>query len=252
MEQRIAGRVAIVTGTASGLGRATAERLAGEGASVACLDLADAANEQTVKGIEAAGGRAQAYHCDVSDPASVKAAVDAAANDLGRIQLVVTCAGIGRFANSHEMPFDQWQRILGVNLTGTFLVAQAALPYLLEGGGRIITIASNAGLMGQPYSAAYCASKGGVVNLTRALAEEYLKRNVTVNCVAPGGMDTPIQNDFTSTLPEGATLKDLHKIMTPMGVSSPHEIASLIAYIASDEARYMTGSIVSMDGGLTI
>src|SRR5581483_6713259 len=121
MEQRLAGRVAVVTGTGSGLGRATAERLAAEGATVACLDLADAPNEQTAKAIEATGGRARPYHCDVSDPSSVKAAVDGAAGDLGRIQLVVTCAGIGRFANSHEMPFDQWQRIVGVNLTGTFL-----------------------------------------------------------------------------------------------------------------------------------
>src|SRR5438876_319131 len=140
--QRFAGRVAIVTGTASGLGKATAERLASEGAAVGCLDLADAANEQTVKGIEAAGGRAQAYHCDVSDPDSVRAAVDAAASDLGRIQVVVTCAGIGRFWNSHEMPFADWQRIIGVNLGGTFLACQAALPYLLDGGGRIVTIAS--------------------------------------------------------------------------------------------------------------
>jgi NAD(P)-dependent dehydrogenase (short-subunit alcohol dehydrogenase family) len=251
MEQRFDGRVAVVTGTASGLGRATAERLAAEGALVACLDVSEGPNEQTVKDVEAAGGRAAAYRCDVSDAASVRVAVDGAAHDLGRVQVVVTCAGIGRFWNSHEMPFDQWQRILGVNLTGTFLVCQAALPYLLDGGGRIVTIASNAGLMGQPYSAAYCASKGGVVNLTRALAQEYLKRGVTVNCVAPGGMDTPIQNDFTTTLPEGASLKELHRIMTPLGTSQPSEVASLIAYVASDEARYMTGSIVSMDGGLT-
>ncbi len=250
--QRFAGQVAVVSGTGSGLGKATAERLASEGAAVGCLDIVDAANEQTVKDIEAAGGRALALHCDVSNADSVRTAVDGAASELGRVQVAVTCAGIGRFWNSHEMPSADWQRILGVNLTGTFLVCQAALPYLLDGGGRIVTIASNAGLMGQPYSAAYCASKGGVVNLTRALASEYMTRNITVNCVAPGGMDTPIQNDFSSTLPEGASLKELHRIMTPMGNSTPQEIAGVVAFVASDEARYMNGSIVSIDGGLTI
>ena len=118
----------------------------------------------------------------MSDPASVRAAVDAANADLGRIQVVVTCAGIGRFFDFAEMPFDQWQRIIAVNLTGTMLVCQAAMPYLLDGGGRIVTVASNAGLMGQAYSAAYCASKGAVVNLTRSLAVEYLSKGVTVNC----------------------------------------------------------------------
>jgi NAD(P)-dependent dehydrogenase (short-subunit alcohol dehydrogenase family) len=250
--QRFAGRVAVVTGTGSGLGRATAERLASEGAAVACLDIVDGPNAETVKGIEAAGAKAAAFHCDVSDADSVRAAVDGAAAQLGRVEVAVTCAGIGRFWNSHDMPFADWQRIIGVNLSGTFLTCQAALPYMLDGGGRIVTIASNAGLMGQPYSAAYCASKGGVVNLTRALAAEYLSRGITVNCVAPGGMDTPIQNDFSSTLPEGATLKELHKIMTPMGTSTPQEIAGVVAFVASDDARYMNGSIVSIDGGLTI
>ena len=135
------------------------------------------------------GGRAAAFRCDVSDPASARAAVDAAAAALGRPTLTVTCAGIGRLAASESQPFEDWQRIIGVNLTGTFLVVQASLPYLLDGGGRVVTVASNAGLMGQPYSAAYCASKGGVVQLTRALADEYIKKGITVNCVAPGGMD---------------------------------------------------------------
>ncbi len=244
--------MAVVTGAGSGLGQATATRLAQEGAATACLDLAADAAEETAAAIRAAGGTARAYRVDVADPESVRDAVTRATADLGPPRVLVTCAGIGRFANAHEMPFADWSRIIGVNLTGTFLMAQAVLPAMLEHGGSIVTIASNAGLMGQPYSAAYCASKGGVVQLTRALADEYLfTRKVRVNCVAPGGMKTPLQTAFHQ-LPEGADAMRLGKLRTPLGTASTEEVAGLIAFVASDEGRYMTGSIVAIDGGLTI
>ena len=242
------GRVAIVTGAGSGLGRATAIQLAAEGAAVACLDIVTDAVEKTAAEI---GGLARAYTADVSDPVSVRAAVDRAAEDLGRPELVFNCAGIGRFSHSEETRFEEWQKIIGVNLTGTFLVSQAALPYLLDGGGSIVNIASNAGLMGQPYSAAYSASKGGVVNLTRALADEFIKRGVRVNAIAPGGIETPLQNEFTK-MPEGVSWKEFRKVMSPLGNSQPEEIANIAIFVASDACRYMTGSIVSVDGGLTI
>jgi NAD(P)-dependent dehydrogenase (short-subunit alcohol dehydrogenase family) len=247
---RFDGRVAIVTGAGSGLGRATAHRLASDGAAVACLDIVADAVKETAAAIDSAGGKAAAFVADVADPDSVRAAVDGGADTLGRPSVVVTCAGIGRFFHSHEMPFADWQRIIGVNLTGTFLTVQAALPHLLDGGGSVVTIASNAGLMGQPYSAAYCSSKAGVVNLSKALAVEYLKRKVRVNCVAPGGIETPLQNAFME-MPEGVTYKDLRAIMTPLGNSSPEEIANIVAFVASDECRYMTAAVVSVDGGLT-
>jgi len=245
--KRFVGRTAIVTGAGSGLGRAVAARLAAEGGTIACLDLIGDAVQETARDI---GGGARPYQVDVSDPTSVKEAVTAAARDLGRPSVVVTCAGIGKFANAADMPFEDWARIIGVNLTGTFLVVQAALPYLLDGGGSITTIASNAGLQGVPYGAAYCASKGGVVQLTRSLAAEFLSRGVRANCVAPGGIKTPLQRSFE--LPLGGDPEHLRRLMTPLGRSKPEEVASLVAFIASDEGRYMSGAIVPFDGGLTI
>jgi NAD(P)-dependent dehydrogenase (short-subunit alcohol dehydrogenase family) len=247
---RFDGRHALVTGAGSGLGRAVSLRLASEGATVSCLDIIEDGAEKTAAEIAEAGGSARAQKVDVSDPSSVKGAVGAVAAT-GRPQLLVNCAGIGKFAHTHEMPFEDWQRIIGVNLTGTFLMCQAAIPYLLDGGGAIVNIASNAGLMGQPYSAAYCASKAGVVNLTKALAAEYLRRDVRVNCVAPGGIDTPLQASFAQ-FPEGVDWKEFRRFMSPLGNSTPDEIAATVAYIASDEARYMVGAIVSVDGGITI
>lgn len=248
---RFTGKTAIVTGAGSGLGRAVAQRLASEGAVVACLDLSAAAGESTAGAIVEGGGRAGAFACDVADPASARAAVDAAAAELGVPSVLVNCAGIGGFANSHELPPEQWMRIIAVNLTGTFLMCQAALQHMLVSGGSIVNVASTAGLMGQPYSAAYCASKGGVVQLTRALADEYVGRGVRVNAVSPGGIATPMLSQFHS-LPADAEPARLAKLRTPLGMSEPAEVAALIAFIASDEGRYMTGSIVAIDGGLTV
>jgi NAD(P)-dependent dehydrogenase (short-subunit alcohol dehydrogenase family) len=246
---RLHGKIAIVTGAGSGIARATAIRLAAEGAAVACLDVVEDAVAETAAGIAEAEGRAIAVKCNVADPGEVTAAVAACVEQLGPPQVLCNIAGIGRFAHTTEMALADWQRIIDVNLTGTFLMAQAALPHLLASGGVIINTASNAGLHGLPYSAAYCASKGGVVMLTKSLAYEYIERGVRVNAVAPGGVNTPLTQSFQ--FPEGVSGKLLFKMQSPMGMAEPEDLAGLFAFLASDEARYMTGAIVSMDGGVT-
>ncbi len=243
---RFVGSRVLVTGAGSGIGRATAQRFAAEGARVACLDVRG--HDETAAGI---GAAAVAFECDVSDGAAVAAVVDAAAEALGGLDVVCNIAGIGHFRHSHEETPEDFVRIVGVNLNGTFHVARFALPHLLAaGGGVIINTASTAGLIGQPWSAAYCASKGGVVMLTKALATEYKAQNIRVNAIAPGGTKTNIINSF-STYPEGADLRQLIKVMSPMEMAEPEEIAALFAFIASTEGRYMTGSIVAIDGGIT-
>jgi NAD(P)-dependent dehydrogenase (short-subunit alcohol dehydrogenase family) len=249
--RRFEGRVALVTGAGSGIGKATAMRFSEEGAAVACLDVSQERLDETVESLKAvAGAEVIGAQCDVSDEESVQNAVNEALQ-LGRIQVLANVAGIGGFHNAHDVPVSTWHKILGVNLTGTFLVTRAALPSLLDGGGAVVNVASTAGLIGSAYSAAYCASKGGVVMLTKALAVEYADKGVRVNAVAPGGVQTPLLGDFASSLPEDGDPKHLYKIISRMGYCQPEDIASAIAFLASDESYYTTGAVLSVDGGIT-
>ena len=251
MNRRYAGKSVIVTGAASGIGRGTALRLASEGGAVACLDVSADALEGVVDEITAAGGIAEKFVCDVSNFDAVRGAVAGAVDAFGPTDVLCNIAGIGRYFNSVEMAPEDWAKIIGVNLTGTWFVAQAVLPHMLDRGGVILNTASTSGLSAQPWQAAYCASKGGVVMLTKALALEYWDRKLRVNAIAPGGVDTPIINDF-SNLPEGGDFKRIMRYMSPLGFCSPGDLASLFAYVGSDEAHYMTGSVVLMDGGMTL
>ena len=243
--ERYAGRVVLVTGAGSGIGRATVHRLVDEGATVVAADLSEEGLTATAK--DAARPEAVTTLVgDVSDPAFGPAAV-AAAMDHGRLDTVVNSAGILRFEHSHEVTLEGWNQILAVNLTGTFLTCQAALPALLDGGGAIVNVASTAALAAHPWAVAYSASKGGVLALTRTLAIEYATQGLRVNAVCPGSIDTPITGAFA--LPEGADGKLLRRIMSPVGMGDPSVVAAAIAYLGSDDAQHVNGADLRIDGG---
>lgn len=246
---RFSDQVVIVTGGGSGIGRATCLRLSSEGARVAALDVNLAAAEETATELRRNGGAATALRCDVSDPAAVAAAVAAVVRELGPPSVLCNVAGIQQYGHAETLSFETWSRIIGVNLTGTFLMSQATLPHLVNTRGSIVNVASLAGIMGLPYDAAYCASKGGVVMLTKALAKEFSDRGVRVNAVAPGGVETPMGE---IPFPEDASPEVMQLIpRTPMGWCKPAEIAAVIAFLASEDASKVTGVVVPVDGAMS-
>jgi NAD(P)-dependent dehydrogenase (short-subunit alcohol dehydrogenase family) len=247
--RRFEGRVAIVTGAASGIGRATALRLAAEGARVACADVAAQGLEETAKRIEQDGGQALALACDVSDETAVRGLVDRAVDRFGALHALCNVAGILRFDHTHELSLADWQRVLTVNLTGTFLACRAAIPHLLATRGAIVNTSSTAALAGHPWTAAYSASKGGVLALTYTLAIEYGKQGLRANAVCPGAVETPMHQAFR--LPEGADAKLLRRIMPFDGqFRGPEVVAAAIAYLASDESAHTNGVALRIDGGM--
>jgi len=244
---RFAGKVALVTGAASGIGRATALRLGAEGARVACADLELAGAEAAAEAIRGAGGEAMALALDVADDAACAAAVARSVADAGGLDVLCNVAGIAVQGHATEIDTAQWNRVLAVNLSGTFFMCRAAIPHLLETRGNVVNMASAAGLVGVAYTAPYCASKGGVVLLTRALAVEYAQRGLRVNCVCPGGVDTALTRGVR--FPADANPRLLGRMMLLPRVAEPDEIAAAVAYLASDEARYVNGAALAIDGG---
>ncbi len=232
-------RVAFVTGCASGIGRAVAERFRGDGATVVGFDLLGAGPD----GVEVVAG-------DVTDRAAVEAALAHVVGTHGRLDVVANVAGVPQFGRVDEIDDDEWQRVLAVNLTAPFLVCRAALPHLRASRGCIVNVASVAGLEGQAYTAAYCASKGGLVMLTRALALELAGDGVRVNCVCPAAVDTPLLAEVAPRIPADADRRLLDRLEMPApGLVSPEEVAAAVAYLASDAARMVTGVALPIDGG---
>jgi len=245
--RRFEDRVALVTGAASGIGRACALRLAQEGARLALCDVQAEGLEETAKQARERGAEVETTRVDVADEAQVRAAVAGAAARFGALHVVCNVAGILRFDHTHELALADWNRVLAVNLTGTFLVSREAIPHLLATRGNLVNIASTAGLRGHPWTAAYSASKGGVVALTAGIAIEYAKQGLRANAICPGSIETPITQAFR--IPEGADAKLVRRMMPLTGFTGPEAVAAAVAWVASDEAAHVTGETIRIDGG---
>jgi 3-oxoacyl-[acyl-carrier protein] reductase len=244
----LSGKVAIVTGSARGIGRAIALALAGRGADVVISDVDAAGAQATAQDIEHLGRRSLAVRCDVSKRAEVEALVDTTIASLGRLDVLVNNAGITRDTLLVRMTEEQWDLVLDINLKGTFFGCQAAAkPMMKARSGKIVNVASITGLIGNAGQANYSASKAGVIALTRTVAKELASRNVHVNAVAPGFIET----EMTRELSEKARETFLQNI--PLGrPGTPEDVAAVVCFLASPASDYITGQCITIDGGLTI
>ena len=243
------GKVALVTGAASGLGRAVARKLGEAGANLCIVDVNPEGLAETQDLLADLEGAVLIHAADLADPAACKGVVAAAVQHFGRLDALCNVAGLIYLANSHEMPEDQWHRTMAVNLTAPFMLSQAAIPHLLEANGAIVNVASSAAFIGEAYAAAYCATKAGLVNMTKAMAMEYMRKPIRINAVAPGGMVTNIVANFRP--PEGCDLELLKRFSGMRGTVEVGDVADMVALLASEAGRGYHGACVTIDAGIT-
>lgn len=251
---RFAGKTAVVTGAGAGMGAAAAQHFAAEGARVALLDRDLAAAERVAQSIVDAGGAASAFACDVSKSADVASVIAAVAADFGAIDVLVNCAGVVRYGKVVDLDESEWDLQLDVNLKGTFLMCKYVIPHMPKPGGAIVNTASVQAFISQQTVAAYSASKGGVVAMTRTLALDHAAEGIRVNAICPGSVETPMlrqsAEEFFPDDPEGA-LKAWGAIH-PLGfLAQPEDVARVIAFLASDDAKLITGAPILVDLGLS-
>jgi len=245
------GKVALITGGASGIGRATALLFAREGAAVAVVDVNESEGQAVVRTIVNEGGKAIFVRADVSKAADCQFAVQQTVKQLGKLDVLFNNAGIIRRASATELSEEDWNRVMAVNVKSVFLLSKYTIPIMTRaGGGTIINTASGWGLVGGPKAAAYCASKGAVVLLTKAMAIDHGAQNIRVNCICPGDIDTPMLRDEARQLgqPERKFLAE--SAQRPLQrIGKPEEIAQAVLYLASDAASFITGIALVVDGG---
>ena len=245
MSGRFSGRVALVTGAAGGIGRATALRLAAEGASVFAVDVKEA--ELTQTRAMADGMVMQVMQADVADRTAPQRIVAGALAAWGRLDILVNNAGIGgRGGSAADAGDAEWDTVVDVNLSSVFRMSRAALPHLPRPGGRIVNLSSVFGLVGFADGAAYAAAKGAVAQLTRQMATDFSHLGINVNAIAPGVIDTPMTH---RNIRENAWYRTAMIDTTPMGVGQPEDIAGVVAFLCSEDARYVAGQVIAVDGG---
>ena len=250
---RFDGRTVVVTGAGHGIGRASAMRFASEGARVAIVDIRSEEAHRVAEECVSAGFAARAYEADVADPHQVEALVATIAKDFERIDVLHSHAGRLRAGTVGETDLEEWNRTLAVNVTSMFLMVRAVVPIMQSrDGGAIVTTGSISGLFGEPALAVYTASKAAVVNLTRSLAIDYARTGIRVNCVCPGWVDTGFNNpQFEHDGLSEEEIAELIDRTVPMGRQGlPEEMAAAVAFLASDDASYITGQTLVVDGGL--
>lgn len=243
----LAGKVALVTGAASGLGRATALKLGAEGVKLWLVDVDAPGLAETIALLGTA--EAQSQTADLSDPAACHATVASAVAAFGRLDALCNVAGLIYLANTPEMPRERYERTIDVNLNAPFFLSQAAIPHLLETNGAIVNVASCASYIGEAYAAAYCASKWGLVGMTKAMAMEFQKQPIRINAVAPGGMITNIAANYVP--PEGCDFDLLKRFSGMRGVVEVADVADMIVLLASEAGRGFHGACLSLDAGIT-
>ena len=251
---RFEGKTVVVTGGGGGIGGATCRRFAAEGAAVAVLDLRGDAAEAVAEAIRAEGGRAQAWSCDITDRASVDAAVAACEAALGPIDVLVNNAGWDVFKPFTKTQPGDWERLIAINLTGALHMHHAVLPRMVERRrGRIVNIASDAARVGSSGEAVYAACKGGLVALSKTLAREHARHGITVNVVCPGPTETALFEDYKQGAGNPEKLIEAFTRAIPLGrIGQPDDLPGAILFFASDDAAFVTGQVLSVSGGLTM
>lgn len=244
------GKAALVTGAASGLGRATAVALAQAGANVCIADVNAAGLQETSAAVTVHGVQCLIQTVDLSAAAACRALVDAAVAAFGRLDALCNVAGVLYFNHSADMPQADWDKTIAVNLSAPFFLSQAAIPHLLENNGAIVNVSSSASFIGEAYAAAYCASKAGLTNMTKAMAMEYINRPIRINAIAPGGMATGIVSSMAS-MPTDLDRSLIDRFVPLRGLVDVEDAAQLVAFLASDAASAYHGACINIDKGIT-